>query len=99
MRERRDLKFEVRGSKFRKPRTSYLEPLLVPPVARGKIVPQPARCQTRPLDSMEAQNSTGVVRLTSTAPPERAHSDRARSGSTEVILTTPPSPLVPPGGG
>ena len=35
---RRDPKFEVRGSKFRKPRTSDLEPLpvlLVPPVSRG----------------------------------------------------------------
>ena len=31
--------------------------------------------------------------------PGRAHSDRARSGSTEVILTTPSSPFVPPGGG
>ena len=45
---------------------------------------------------MEAQNSTGVVRVTSTAPIERAHSDRARSGSREVILTTPSSPLIPP---
>ena len=34
-RERRDLKFDVRGSKFRKPRTSDLEPSLVPPVLRG----------------------------------------------------------------
>ena len=33
-------------------------------------------------------NSTGVARRTSTAPIERAHSDRARSGSIEVILTT-----------
>jgi hypothetical protein len=44
---------------------------------------------------MEAQNSTGVVRVTSTAPIERAHSDRARSGSTEVILTTPSSLCFP----
>jgi hypothetical protein len=37
-RERRDPKFEVLGSKFRKPRTSNLEPSsvsLVPPVSRG----------------------------------------------------------------
>ena len=37
-RERRDLKFEVQGSKFRKPRTSDLEPLSfspVPPVSLG----------------------------------------------------------------
>ena len=36
MRERHDPKFEVRGSKFRKPRTSDLEPslvLLFPPVS------------------------------------------------------------------
>ena len=33
-------------------------------------------------------------RATSTAPIERAHSDRARSGSTEVILTIPSSPLL-----
>ena len=38
MRERRDPKFEDRGSKFRKPRTSDLEPSpdsLVPLVSRG----------------------------------------------------------------
>ena len=44
---------------------------------------------------MEAQNSTGAVRVTSTAPIERAHSDRARSGSIEVILTTPFSLCFP----
>ena len=32
-RERRDLKFEVQGSKFRKPRTSDLEPLCFSPVS------------------------------------------------------------------
>lgn len=34
-RERRDPKFDVRDSKFRKPRTSDLEPSLVPPISRG----------------------------------------------------------------
>jgi hypothetical protein len=34
-RERRDPKFEVQGSKFRKPRTSDLEPSPVPPVSRS----------------------------------------------------------------
>ncbi len=34
-RERRDLKFEVQGSKFRKPRTSDLEPLSFSPVPLG----------------------------------------------------------------
>jgi hypothetical protein len=53
------------------------------------------RMPPRSLDSMEAQNSTGVVRVTSTAPIERVHSDRARSGSTEVILTTPSSLCFP----
>src|SRR5438552_2135605 len=32
VRERRDPKFEVQGSKFRKPRTSDLEPLSISPV-------------------------------------------------------------------
>ena len=35
VRERRDPKFDVRGSKFRKPRTSDLEPSLAPSVSRG----------------------------------------------------------------
>jgi len=34
---------------------------------------------------MEAQNSTGVVRVTSTAPIERAHSDARSTNATLVI--------------
>jgi len=36
-RERRDPKFDVRGSKFREVRTSNLEPSPVPPVSCGRI--------------------------------------------------------------
>jgi hypothetical protein len=36
-RERRDLVFEVQGSKFRKPRTSDLEPLPFRPVSLRRI--------------------------------------------------------------
>jgi hypothetical protein len=48
---------------------------------------------------VKGQNNNGVVRATSTVSIEQAHSGHVRSGSTEVILTTPSSPLVPPGGG
>src|SRR6267143_5953715 len=41
-RERRDLKFEVQGSKFRKPRTSDLEPLSFSPVPPVSLVGYPA---------------------------------------------------------
>ncbi len=54
-----------------------------------------ARNITSLLDSMEAQNSNGVVGVTSTARIKRAHSDRACSASKEVILTTLFSFLLP----
>ena len=49
MREKRDQKFEVRGSKFRKPRTSDIEPFPISPVPRVSL-DYPARCSPVVLD-------------------------------------------------